>query len=45
MARKARVEYGGAVYQTPSLPDASPRSDRFRRSGRESKFLADRRGK
>lgn len=28
--------------QTPSLPDARPRSDRFRCAGRESKFLADR---
>ena len=26
--------------QTPSLPDARPRSDRFRCGGRESKFLA-----
>ena len=26
--------------QTPSLPDAHPRSDRFRCAGRESKFLA-----
>ena len=26
--------------QTPSLPDARPRSDRFRSGGRESKFLA-----
>ena len=26
--------------QTPSLPDADPRSDRFRCGGRESKFLA-----
>ena len=25
---------------TPSLPDAHPRSDRFRCGGRESKFLA-----
>jgi len=25
---------------TPSLPDARPRSDRFRCGGRESKFLA-----
>ena len=30
-----------AIYQTPSLPDARPRSDRFRCGGRESKFLAD----
>ena len=29
--------------QTPSLPDARPRSDRPRRGGRESKFLAVRR--
>ena len=28
--------------QTPSLPAADPRSDRFRCAGRESKFLADR---
>jgi ribosomal protein S18 acetylase RimI-like enzyme len=28
---------------TPSLPDARPRSERFRRGGRESKFLAERR--
>ena len=27
-------------YHTPSLPDAHPRSDRFRCGGRESKFLA-----
>ena len=26
-------------HHTPSLPDARPRSDRFRRGGRESKFL------
>jgi hypothetical protein len=26
--------------QTPSLPAADPRSDRFRCAGRESKFLA-----
>jgi cobyrinic acid a,c-diamide synthase len=26
--------------QTPSLPDARPRSDRFRCGGRESNFLA-----
>ena len=29
-----------AKNQTPSLPDADPRSDRFRCGGRESKFLA-----
>ena len=29
--------------QTPSLPDADPRSDHLRCSGRESKFLAARR--
>jgi hypothetical protein len=28
--------------QTPSLPAADPRSDRFRCAGRESKFLAAR---
>jgi hypothetical protein len=28
------------LYHTPSHPDASPRSDRFRCGGRESKFLA-----
>jgi hypothetical protein len=28
--------------QTPSLPDARPRSDRFRCGGRESNFLAAR---
>ena len=28
------------VEQTPSLPDARPRSDRFRCGGRESNFLA-----
>jgi hypothetical protein len=28
------------LYQTPSHPDARPRSDRFRCGGRESKFLA-----
>ena len=27
--------------QTPSLPAADPRSDRFRCAGRESKFLAE----
>ena len=27
--------------QTPSLPDAHPRSDRFQCDERESKFLAD----
>jgi len=27
-------------FQTPSLPDARPRSDRFRCGGRESNFLA-----
>jgi len=26
-------------HQTPSLPDARPHSDRFRRGGRERKFL------
>jgi len=29
-----------ASVQTPSLPDARPRSDRFRCGGRESNFLA-----
>jgi hypothetical protein len=29
-----------AQHQTPSLPAADPRSDRFRCAGRESKFLA-----
>ena len=28
------------IDQTPSLPDARPRSDRFRCGGRESNFLA-----
>lgn len=27
--------------QTPSLPEADPRSDRFWRGGRESNFLAE----
>ena len=30
----------GELEQTPSLPDARPRSDRFRCGGRESNFLA-----
>ena len=32
--------YSESTDQTPSLPDARPRSDRFRCGGRESKFLA-----
>ena len=31
---------GKHAYQTPSLPNADPRSDRPRCGGRESKFLA-----
>ncbi len=35
----------GESGQTPSLPDADPRSDRFRCGGRGSNFLADRQKK
>ena len=35
LAKEAGIEG-----HTPSLPDAHPRSDRFRCGGRESKFLA-----
>lgn len=42
LRRRARQLHRTTNDQTPSLPDARPRSDRFRLGGRESNFLADR---